>query len=105
MQLGSLEREQAYSFEAEGSIPEFDFEKIVGRKLRYSYQHRRAVFLVVVDITDFDGSFPTAAVDVLADCLDAVEERIDGKGSSMDMNVRDTLVILPKVEFHKEFLK
>ena len=76
-------REQAFSFDAEESIPEFDFEKIIGRRLRYSYQYRRAVFLVVVDITDFDGSFPTAAVDVLADSLDAVEDRIDGEDGSV----------------------
>ncbi|CAI5491495.1 unnamed protein product [Closterium sp. Naga37s-1] len=49
----------------ENLLPDFDFERAVGQRLRAAYG-RRAVVLVVVDAADFDGSFPRRATELLA---------------------------------------
>ncbi|CAI5466092.1 unnamed protein product [Closterium sp. Yama58-4] len=49
----------------ENLLPDFDFERAVGQRLRAAYG-RRAVVLVVVDAADFDGSFPRRAAELLA---------------------------------------
>lgn len=46
---------------AEASMPSFDFERRVGRRIALQ-KFRRSVVLVVVDAADFDGSLPRAAV-------------------------------------------
>ena len=50
---------------AESALPDFDLSSRVGSKIRLQ-RFRRAVILCVVDIADFDGSLPRAA---LADML------------------------------------
>lgn len=51
---------------AENLLPDFDFERVVGARLKKAYG-RRAVVLMVVDGSDFDGSFPRKAAEVLAE--------------------------------------
>ena len=46
---------------AEASLPGFDLEQKVGRKLALA-RFRRQVVLVVVDVADFDGSLPRKAL-------------------------------------------
>lgn len=50
----------------ENLLPDFDFERVVGSRLKKAYG-RRAVVLMVVDGSDFDGSFPRKAAAVLAE--------------------------------------
>ena len=59
---------------AESLLPDFDFDRVVGLRLRVAYG-RRAVVLMVVDAVDFDGSFPRRA----AQLLRAAEEEVAGK--------------------------
>lgn len=47
----------------EALLPDFDFARVIGERLRKAYG-RRAVVLVVVDAADFDGSFPRRAAQV-----------------------------------------
>jgi hypothetical protein len=49
---------------AEAAMPEFDLARKVGRKIALQ-RDRRATVMVVVDITDFDGSLPRAALQAL----------------------------------------
>lgn len=49
---------------AEGQLPSFDLGKKVGRKITLQ-KDRRAVVLCVVDVWDFDGSLPRAALQAL----------------------------------------
>ena len=44
-------------------LPEFDIGRKVGAKIRLQ-RFRRAVVLCVVDVADFDGSLPRAALKV-----------------------------------------
>jgi hypothetical protein len=46
---------------AESQLPEFDLGKKVGRKIALQ-KDRRAVVLLVVDASDFDGSLPREAL-------------------------------------------
>jgi hypothetical protein len=46
---------------AEGLLPEFDLGKKVGRKIALQ-KDRQALVLCVVDVWDFDGSLPRAAL-------------------------------------------
>jgi hypothetical protein len=46
---------------AEALLPDFDMAKKVGRKIALQ-QDRRAVVMVVIDVADFDGSLPRAAL-------------------------------------------
>ncbi len=46
---------------AEALLPAFDLAKKVGRKIALQ-KDRRAVVLLVVDASDFDGSLPRAAL-------------------------------------------
>eukprot|EP00793_Prasinoderma_coloniale_P001755 PRCOL_00003561-RA len=47
-------------------MPGFDFTRVLGSKFRKAYEYRRLVVLLVVDVQDFDGSFPREAADLLA---------------------------------------
>lgn len=49
---------------AETTLPGFDFTKAVGRKLSLQ-KFRRSIVLMVVDLADFDGSLPRAAISSL----------------------------------------
>jgi GTPase Era involved in 16S rRNA processing len=53
----------------ENLLPDFDFERVVGARLKKAYG-RRAVVLMVVDGSDFDGSFPRKAAEALAEAED-----------------------------------
>ena len=46
---------------AEGELPEFDLARKVGRKIALQ-RDRKAVVLCVLDVADFDGSLPRAAL-------------------------------------------
>lgn len=50
----------------ENLLPDFDFERVVGVRLKKAYG-RRAVVVMVVDGCDFDGSFPRKVAAVLAE--------------------------------------
>ena len=58
----------------ESALPSFDLNKKVGRKIKLQ-KFRRAVVLCVVDLADFDGSLPRAA---LHELLPALEEGQNG---------------------------
>jgi hypothetical protein len=45
-------------------MPAFDLGRKVGRKIAAT-PHRRAVVLCVVDVADFDGSLPRAALSAI----------------------------------------
>ena len=47
--------------EAEESLPAFDFERLIGRRISLQ-KFRREIVLVVVDLADFDGSLPREAI-------------------------------------------
>lgn len=50
----------------ENLLPDFDFERVIGGRLRKVAPGRpRPVVAMVVDAADFDGSFPRRAADVL----------------------------------------
>ena len=52
------------SQQGENALPSFDLNKRVGRKIKLQ-KYRRAVVLCVVDMADFDGSLPRAALQEL----------------------------------------
>ena len=56
---------RVHASEAEASMPSFDFAAAVASKMRGEYAYRATV-LVLVDVTDFDGSFPRSAVSLLS---------------------------------------
>lgn len=52
------------SQQSERALPSFDLTKKVGKKIKLQ-KYRRAVVLCVVDLADFDGSLPKAALQEL----------------------------------------
>ncbi|KAH9305502.1 hypothetical protein KI387_009906, partial [Taxus chinensis] len=50
-------------------LPEFDFESAIGNRLMKWSGIGRTVVVMVVDVVDFDGSFPRRAAKVLSDAL------------------------------------
>ena len=44
--------------DAEALLPSFDFERVVGDRLKSLTRKSSAVVMVLVDLVDFDGSFP-----------------------------------------------
>ncbi|EFJ17201.1 hypothetical protein SELMODRAFT_62387, partial [Selaginella moellendorffii] len=51
---------------AETLLPTFDFDKMVGQRLKTAYG-KRAVVLMVVDSSDFDGSFPRQVAKLISE--------------------------------------
>ena len=49
------------SAEAENALPGFDFGRVIGTRINMN-KFRRSVVLMVVDLGDFDGSLPRAAI-------------------------------------------
>jgi ribosome biogenesis GTPase A len=49
------------SAEAESALPGFDFGRVIGTRINMQ-KFRRAIVLMVVDLGDFDGSLPRAAI-------------------------------------------
>lgn len=59
---------------AEALLPSLDFEKVVGAPLRRAAQRSRPpLVLLVVDLVDFDGSFPAAAAALLSSLGDSAQ--------------------------------
>ena len=52
---------------AEALLPSFDFERVVGSALRAAARRRPPLVLLVVDLVDFDGSFPAVAAKLLGE--------------------------------------
>eukprot|EP00898_Chlorokybus_atmophyticus_P007144 jgi/Chlat1/7430/Chrsp6S07450 len=80
--------------EVEHLLPEFDFEAVVGRRLRRAYG-RRAVVVMVVDAADFDGSFPRAVATLMQD---AVRENADAHERGLPSNVPRLMLAANKVD-------
>ncbi|CAM6114407.1 unnamed protein product [Calypogeia fissa] len=80
--------------DVENLLPDFDFEYVVGSRLRKAIG-RRAVVLMVIDSVDFDGSFPRMAASILADA-----ERELGKSwqEGKAANVPRLVIVLNKVD-------
>lgn len=57
------------SQQGESALPSFDLNRKVGRKIKLQ-KYRRAVVLCVVDMADFDGSLPRAALQELLPSLE-----------------------------------
>ena len=53
---------------AEDKLPSFDLGRKAGQKIRLQ-AHRRATILCVVDVADFDGSLPRAALSGLLETI------------------------------------
>ena len=53
---------------AENKLPSFDLGRKAGQKIRLQ-THRRAIILCVVDVADFDGSLPRAALSGLLETI------------------------------------
>jgi ribosome biogenesis GTPase A len=53
------------SVAAEALLPGFDFDAVVGSRLRAAAKRTRPVVVLVVDLSDFDGSFPASAATTL----------------------------------------
>ena len=62
------------SQQSESALPSFDLTKKVGRKIKLQ-KYRRAVVLCVVDMADFDGSLPRAALQELLPGLEQGQEQ------------------------------
>lgn len=62
------------SQQSEAALPGFDLTRKVGRKIKLQ-KYRRAVVLCVVDMADFDGSLPRAALQELLPGLEQGQER------------------------------
>lgn len=78
----------------ENLLPDFDFERVVGARLKKAYG-RRAVVLMVVDGSDFDGSFPRKAAEVLAE---ADEELGTAWQEGKSGNTPRLLVVMNKID-------
>ncbi|KAG0565571.1 hypothetical protein KC19_8G200700 [Ceratodon purpureus] len=78
----------------ENLLPDFDFERVVGTRLKKAYG-RRAVVLMVVDGSDFDGSFPRKAAEVLAE---ADEELGSAWQEGKAGNTPRLLVVMNKID-------
>ena len=50
----------------EALMPGFDFTRVLGSKFGKASEYRRLVVLLVIDVQDFDASFPREAADLLA---------------------------------------
>jgi ribosome biogenesis GTPase A len=49
----------------ESLLPSFDFERVIGDRFNRLREKNSAVVLLMVDLIDYDGSFPVDAVDVI----------------------------------------
>ncbi|KAL2613716.1 hypothetical protein R1flu_025408 [Riccia fluitans] len=78
----------------ENLLPDFDFENVVGDRLRKSIG-RRAVVLMVIDAVDFDGSFPRTAATLIAD---AERELAGAWQEGKSGNVPRLVICLNKVD-------
>lgn len=73
-QLPLLPCSHIISQQSEAALPSFDLTRKVGRKIKLQ-KYRRAVVLCVVDMADFDGSLPRAALQELLPGLEQGQEQ------------------------------
>ncbi|KAL3850402.1 hypothetical protein ACJIZ3_012284 [Penstemon smallii] len=78
----------------ENLLPDFDFDHTVGKKLM-SISGARTVVLLVVDATDFDGSFPKKVANLLSKTIDEnTRSWKEGKSG----NVPRILLVVTKID-------
>ncbi|KAL8140142.1 hypothetical protein V2J09_006163 [Rumex salicifolius] len=78
----------------ENLLPDFDFDHTVGRKLSIA-TGSRSVVLMVVDVSDFDGSFPLKVANLLSRTIDE-HSRAWKEGKSG--NVPRVVLVLTKLD-------
>lgn len=78
----------------ENLLPEFDFDYTIGRKLA-SAKGTRSVVMMVVDATDFDGSFPKRVAKLVSD---TVEEYDAAWKEGKSGNVPRVVLVVTKID-------
>lgn len=78
----------------ENLLPEFDFDHTIGKKLA-STKGTRSVVLMVVDATDFDGSFPKRVAKLVSD---TVEEYDVAWKEGKSGNVPRVVLVVTKID-------
>ncbi|KAL0436148.1 UNVERIFIED_CONTAM: GTP-binding protein BRASSINAZOLE INSENSITIVE PALE GREEN 2, chloroplastic [Sesamum radiatum] len=79
---------------AENLLPDFDFDHTVGRRLT-SISGARTVVLLVVDATDFDGSFPRKVANLVSKTIDEnAQSWKEGKSG----NIPRVLLVVTKID-------
>uniref|UniRef100_A0A7N0ZVM7 Uncharacterized protein n=1 Tax=Kalanchoe fedtschenkoi TaxID=63787 RepID=A0A7N0ZVM7_KALFE len=78
----------------ENLLPEFDFDHTIGRKLA-TPKGTRSVVLMVVDATDFDGSFPKKVAKLVSD---TVEEYDAAWKEGNSGNVPRVVLVVTKID-------
>ncbi|KAG8387339.1 hypothetical protein BUALT_Bualt02G0011200 [Buddleja alternifolia] len=78
----------------ENLLPDFDFDHTVGRRL-VSISGARSVILLVVDATDFDGSFPRRVANLVSRTIDEnAQSWKEGKSG----NIPRILLVVTKID-------
>ncbi|KAK4440461.1 GTP-binding protein BRASSINAZOLE INSENSITIVE PALE GREEN 2, chloroplastic [Sesamum alatum] len=79
---------------AENLLPDFDFDHTVGRRLM-SISGARTVVLLVVDATDFDGSYPRKVANLVSKTIDEnAQSWKEGKSG----NIPRVLLVVTKID-------
>ncbi|OWM69251.1 GTP-binding protein BRASSINAZOLE INSENSITIVE PALE GREEN 2, chloroplastic [Punica granatum] len=78
----------------ENLLPDFDFDHTVGRKL-ISISGTRSVVLMVVDASDFDGSFPKKVANLVSS---VIEENSSAWKEKRSGNVPRILLVVTKID-------
>ncbi|KAL0459897.1 UNVERIFIED_CONTAM: GTP-binding protein BRASSINAZOLE INSENSITIVE PALE GREEN 2, chloroplastic [Sesamum latifolium] len=79
---------------ADNLLPDFDFDHTVGRRLT-SISGARTVVLLVVDATDFDGSFPRKVANLVSKTIDEnAQSWKEGKSG----NIPRVLLVVTKID-------
>ncbi|KAF8388816.1 hypothetical protein HHK36_025496 [Tetracentron sinense] len=78
----------------ENLLPDFDFDHTIGRKL-VSTSGTRSVVLMVVDATDFDGSFPRKVAKLVSATID---ENSDAWKQRKSGNVPRVVLVVTKID-------
>ncbi|CAL5433823.1 unnamed protein product [Camellia sinensis] len=78
----------------ENLLPDFDFDHTVGRKLN-SVTRARSVVLMVVDVSDFDGSFPRKVASLVSATID---ENYRGWKEGKSGNVPRVVLVATKID-------
>ncbi|KAF4372812.1 hypothetical protein G4B88_028787 [Cannabis sativa] len=78
----------------ENLLPDFDFDHTIGRKL-VSTSGTRSVVLMVVDASDFDGSFPKKVANLVSD---TIEEHLTAWKLGKSGNVPRVVLVVTKID-------
>lgn len=78
----------------ENLLPDFDFDHTVGRKLM-SVTGTRSVVLMVVDASDFDGSFPRRVAKIVSE---TVEENLTAWKEGKSGNLPRVVLVVTKID-------